>query len=183
LRGNPSTTHVRGRGWRPHLFCGGGRLTLLRRFFSSVPNHSLSAFVSIILFPLPAAITLLPTPSTVNKIHNFSNIMNRLLISSLGRRSKFTNTCREFSSASAMLKPYVPSVSSTGLMPTSKSSSAGKNLSGGRLMSSAATAAYDQSIQKAFPSIVIGPDRAIEPQGSFAEAQAQVCLVIFVFVR
>jgi hypothetical protein len=67
-------------------------------------------------------------------------------------------------------------------MPTSKSSSGGKNLSGGRLMSSAATAAYDQSIQTAFPSIVIGPDRAIEPQGSFAEAQAQVCLVMFVFV-
>jgi hypothetical protein len=41
-------------------------------------------------------------------------------------------------------------------------------------MSSIATAAYDQSITSAFPSIVIGPDRAIEPQGSFAEAQAQV---------
>jgi hypothetical protein len=37
-----------------------------------------------------------------------------------------------------------------------------------------ATATYDQSVG-AFPSIVIGPDRTIEPQGSFAEAQAQVC--------
>jgi hypothetical protein len=104
--------------------------------------------------------------------------MNRLLISALGRRLKFTSTCREFSAASALLKPYIPSISSTGLMPTSKSSG-GKTLFGGRFMSSAATAAYGQSIQTAFPSIVIGPDRAIEPQGSFAEAQAQVCLVMF----
>jgi hypothetical protein len=37
----------------------------------------------------------------------------------------------------------------------------------------AATAAYDQTIN-AFPSIVIGPDRVIVPQGSFAEAQAEV---------
>jgi hypothetical protein len=36
-----------------------------------------------------------------------------------------------------------------------------------------ATAAYDLSVES-FPSIVIGPDRAISPQGSFAEAQAQV---------
>ena len=38
---------------------------------------------------------------------------------------------------------------------------------------STATAAYDQSIES-FPSIVIGADRSIEPQGSFAESQAQV---------
>ena len=37
----------------------------------------------------------------------------------------------------------------------------------------ASTAAYDQSVD-AFPSIVIGPDRNILPQGSFAEAQAEV---------
>ena len=37
-----------------------------------------------------------------------------------------------------------------------------------RFKSTAATAAYDQSVN-AFPSIVIGPDRSIEPQGSFAE--------------
>mmetsp|Transcript_114216 Transcript_114216/g.170860 ORF Transcript_114216/g.170860 Transcript_114216/m.170860 type:complete len:546 (+) Transcript_114216:257-1894(+) len=37
---------------------------------------------------------------------------------------------------------------------------------------STATATYDQSVD-AFPSIVIGPDRSIEPQGPFAEAQAQ----------
>jgi hypothetical protein len=42
-----------------------------------------------------------------------------------------------------------------------------------RQHSSMATAAYDTSVE-AFPSIVIGPDRSIEPQGSFAEAQAQV---------
>ena len=38
----------------------------------------------------------------------------------------------------------------------------------------AATATYDQSVDS-FPSIVIGPDRVILPQGSFAEAQAEVC--------
>ena len=38
----------------------------------------------------------------------------------------------------------------------------------------AATATYDQSVDS-FPSIVIGPDRAILPQGTFAEAQAEVC--------
>jgi hypothetical protein len=37
-----------------------------------------------------------------------------------------------------------------------------------------ATATYNQSIHQPFPSIVIGPERSIEPQGSFAEAQAQV---------
>jgi hypothetical protein len=42
-----------------------------------------------------------------------------------------------------------------------------------RSKSSAATSTYDQSVD-VFPSIVIGPDRSIEPQGSFAEAQAQV---------
>eukprot|EP00980_Cylindrotheca_fusiformis_P019825 scaffold6966_cov112-Cylindrotheca_fusiformis.AAC.3 len=99
--------------------------------------------------------------------------MNRLLLNSLGKRLNYKTTCREFSSASALLKPYVHSVSSTGLMPTSKSSSCGKDVAGSRLMSSVATAAYDQSIQTSFPSLVIGPDRAIEPQGSFAEAQAQ----------
>lgn len=36
-----------------------------------------------------------------------------------------------------------------------------------------ATASYDLSVDS-FPSIVIGPDRVITPQGSFAEAQAQV---------
>ena len=36
------------------------------------------------------------------------------------------------------------------------------------------TAAHDQSVHQPFPSIVIGPERSIEPQGSFAEAQAQV---------
>lgn len=46
---------------------------------------------------------------------------------------------------------------------------------GARLKSTAATSTYDQSIDT-FPSIIIGPDRSIEPQGSFAEAQAQVRL-------
>lgn len=36
------------------------------------------------------------------------------------------------------------------------------------------TAAFDHSIHQPFPSIVIGPKRSIEPQGSFAEAQARV---------
>jgi hypothetical protein len=36
-------------------------------------------------------------------------------------------------------------------------------------------APYDQSIpDQTFPSIVIGPNKTILPQGSFAEAQAQV---------
>jgi quinolinate synthase len=38
----------------------------------------------------------------------------------------------------------------------------------------AATAAFDQTVET-FPSIVIGPNKSIIPQGSFAEAQAQVC--------
>lgn len=42
-----------------------------------------------------------------------------------------------------------------------------------RLMSTAATATYDQSVNS-FPSIVIGPNRSITPQGTFAEAQAEV---------
>lgn len=42
-----------------------------------------------------------------------------------------------------------------------------------RTMSIAATAAYDQSVD-VFPSLIIGANGSIEPQGSFAEAQAQV---------
>ena len=41
---------------------------------------------------------------------------------------------------------------------------------------------YETSVE-VFPSIVIGPDRSIEPQGSFAEAQAQVRLVIQSILR
>ena len=37
-----------------------------------------------------------------------------------------------------------------------------------------ANATYDQSVREPFPSIVVGPEKSIEPQGSFAEAQAQV---------
>ena len=42
-----------------------------------------------------------------------------------------------------------------------------------RSLSSAATATYDQSVES-FPSIVIGANGSIVPQGSFAETQAQV---------
>ena len=42
-----------------------------------------------------------------------------------------------------------------------------------RTMSTAATAAYDQSVD-VFPSLIIGANGSIDPQGSFAEAQAQV---------
>lgn len=101
--------------------------------------------------------------------------MNRFLVSSLGRRLAFTSTCREFSAASGLLKPYVPSISNNSLMPSSKSSSSSsKGLAGGRLLSTAATAAYDQSIQSVFPSLVIS-NKSVEAQGPFAEAQAQVC--------
>eukprot|EP00533_Pseudo-nitzschia_delicatissima_P008067 CAMPEP_0116100338 /NCGR_PEP_ID=MMETSP0327-20121206/12240_1 /TAXON_ID=44447 /ORGANISM="Pseudo-nitzschia delicatissima, Strain B596" /LENGTH=628 /DNA_ID=CAMNT_0003592259 /DNA_START=241 /DNA_END=2130 /DNA_ORIENTATION=- len=36
-----------------------------------------------------------------------------------------------------------------------------------------ANATYDQSIREPFPSIILGPDKSVEPQGSFAEAQAE----------
>lgn len=53
---------------------------------------------------------------------------------------------------------------------SSRSSSLGASI---RYKSSvAATAAYDQTVD-VFPSIVIGPNKTIVPQGSFAEAQAQ----------
>ena len=42
-----------------------------------------------------------------------------------------------------------------------------------RQLSTAASAAYDQSVDT-FPSLIIGANGNIEPQGSFAEAQAQV---------
>jgi hypothetical protein len=41
------------------------------------------------------------------------------------------------------------------------------------MSTAAATSAYDQSVD-VFPSLIIGANGAIEPQGSFAEAQAQV---------
>ena len=37
-----------------------------------------------------------------------------------------------------------------------------------------ANATYDQSVREPFPSIVLGPERSVMPQGSFAEAQAEV---------
>lgn len=42
-----------------------------------------------------------------------------------------------------------------------------------KFKSTAATAAFDQTIES-FPSIVIGPNGSIIPQGTFAEAQAEV---------
>lgn len=39
--------------------------------------------------------------------------------------------------------------------------------------SMSANATYDQSIREPFPSIVLGPEKSVEAQGSFAEAQAQ----------
>ena len=37
-----------------------------------------------------------------------------------------------------------------------------------------ANATYNQSVREPFPSIVLGPERSVKPQGSFAEAQAEV---------
>ncbi len=42
-----------------------------------------------------------------------------------------------------------------------------------RFKSIAVTSTYNQRVD-AFPSLIIGPNRTIEPLGSFAEAQAQV---------
>ena len=42
------------------------------------------------------------------------------------------------------------------------------------LAAALANATYDQSIREPFPSIVLGPEQSVEPQGSFAEAQAEV---------
>jgi hypothetical protein len=46
-----------------------------------------------------------------------------------------------------------------------------------------ATSTYNQSIHQPFPSIVIGPQNYIQPQGSFAEAQAQVRQKMFIFKK
>jgi hypothetical protein len=52
-----------------------------------------------------------------------------------------------------------------------------------RRLQSTAVASYDQSVD-IFPSIVIGPNKSIVPQGPFAEAQAQVscCFCVLVWV-
>lgn len=42
-----------------------------------------------------------------------------------------------------------------------------------RRLQSTVVASYDQSVD-IFPSIVIGPNKSIVPQGPFAEAQAKV---------
>lgn len=142
------------------------------RFFSQCWKHHLLHF-----WNLPEAKKR--QADTVGQNHSaylHPTTMNRLLLSSLGKRLTFKSTCREFSAASGLLKPYVPSISGTSLMPSSKSSSSGKSAAGSRLMSSAATAAYDQSIQTDFPSLVISANNSVEAQGPFAEAQAQVCL-------
>ena len=42
------------------------------------------------------------------------------------------------------------------------------------LAAALANATYDQSIREPFPSIILGPEQSVKPQGSFAEAQAEV---------
>lgn len=46
-----------------------------------------------------------------------------------------------------------------------------------------ANATYDQSIREPFPSIILGPDKSVEPQGSFAEAQAEVRKSCLLYVQ
>lgn len=41
------------------------------------------------------------------------------------------------------------------------------------LAAALANATYDQSVREPFPSIVLGPEQSVTPQGSFAEAQAE----------
>jgi len=41
------------------------------------------------------------------------------------------------------------------------------------LAAALANATYDQSVREPFPSIVLGPEQSVKPQGSFAEAQAE----------
>ena len=45
---------------------------------------------------------------------------------------------------------------------------------------SAPSAAYNQTVD-AFPSIIIGPNGLISPQGPFAEAQAQVRILLYFY--
>ena len=82
-----------------------------------------------------------------------------------GQYPVFANYC---ASACAIAR-YDSSILTTGSLSQNRSTNA-------RFLSSAAaSAAYAQSVDT-FPSIVIGSKGSISPQGSFAEAQAQVRL-------
>ena len=94
--------------------------------------------------------------------------MNRALLSVAQRFLSANNK-----TAAAISQRACASLASGGLQNTSSRVSSLQQL--GRFKSTA-TATYDQTVET-FPSIVIGPDRAIEPQGSFAESQAQVRLL------
>ena len=94
--------------------------------------------------------------------------MNRALLSVAQRSFTATNK-----TAAAITRRACASLASGGLENTSASVSSFQQVA---RFKSTATATYDQTVET-FPSIVIGPDRAIEPQGSFAESQAQVRLL------
>lgn len=62
----------------------------------------------------------------------------------------------------------------SGVTPFARGASFEPNCPDGAMSTAtAATAAYDQLVD-VFPSLIIGANGSIAPQGSFAEAQAQV---------
>lgn len=62
---------------------------------------------------------------------------------------------------------------SVGISPLARGASLQPTGPDQTMSTAAATAAYDQSVD-VFPSLIIGANGSIAPQGSFAEAQAQV---------
>ena len=55
--------------------------------------------------------------------------------------------------------------------------------SGNLATATTANATFDQSVREPFPSIVLGPEKSIEPKGPFAEAQAQVSHISSVYEK
>ncbi|KAG7350122.1 quinolinate synthetase A protein [Nitzschia inconspicua] len=108
-------------------------------------------------------LSTLPTTTTTqyhnNKVELGRGISARSIASSVAPYSSHDVQTNSNNSIIKTLARY----KSTGSVTTTTTTAA----------AAAATAAFDQSIHQPFPSIIIGSKNYIQPQGSFAEAQAQ----------
>lgn len=104
--------------------------------------------------------------------------MNRLICRTALRRSSQWATSRSIQSlatnSSGALSGTIVSPSNQQSLCTTIGKDRLRNQSQSlpRFLSTAATAAYDQSISQPFPSLILGTGNAVTPVGSFAEAQA-----------
>jgi len=108
--------------------------------------------------------------STIQQVgRNLSSSYAKKSKNGIGRVAEFIGSAP--SSNSQESKQHIPMATS---QSRTKSSMAIEYDEPGDSMAAAlANATYNQSVREPFPSIVLGPEQSVKPQGSFAEAQAE----------